>query len=755
MATDQVQVDAVASTLAATDPGPSQPHLVVTVHGIRTVGHWQERLGILLQQREPQIKTFHYKYGYFSVIAFLIPLLRWLVTRRFRHELKEQLKNYPKARIDIVAHSFGTHLVGWGLMGIAEDKRPSINTIVLAGSVLKNGFPWGKLIRDGKVRRVLNECGTQDWVLVINQLLVLGTGMAGLTGFTGMTGESLTNRFHCFGHSGYFQDAQRNPSDCFMQQWIAVLTTDAAVPSSPMPTSVSGLRLFLLQNAEPIKLVLWVTPLVLLVLLIYNLKTEADQQREAAQWAEEQVRRIREELRLRQNADAAERRIQAPPDPQLASVFSNADAKLTKPAPASMDLFGLLAELLHSQYVHRKEPEAKLIAAQIALAGKAMERLDAALAAWRKAWALHDQLLKQYPEASKLKNLGSFFPVIIAMVLLQQDLQANPVETLQQEDLKDALAYQKQMVRTAKEIEELGLPGRKVEGPAVTAYQAFAQTLGKRARFWEQFSSVLEKKIQETGTPHQALLFSTQAIEFLQTPLVHPVPPKTKLRLSLAYTKLAQIQQDMGQWNAARASFHKAVTFGEEAVQADRDDVRAWLQWAQTLTNLGHLESASTQDLAAETAWFERGLQVLRDAPATAKTVPAYHSRLTDLETVCSTNRSFLDAIEGAVTLTGSLAREGRHAIAANMAEELAQSDPKNAFLRLQVARCYVELVAALDRTTSKDLVANYALRAIENIQQALDLGYQQKNAAQIAASADWDPIRRLPEFQKLFEQRQ
>lgn len=62
-------------------------HLVVTVHGIRTFGGWQERLEALLtQDRSNQSGTqvVNYRYGYFSVLAFLIPPLRLLVVRRFR-----------------------------------------------------------------------------------------------------------------------------------------------------------------------------------------------------------------------------------------------------------------------------------------------------------------------------------------------------------------------------------------------------------------------------------------------------------------------------------------------------------------------------------------------------------------------------------------------------------------------------------------------------------------------------------------------
>jgi hypothetical protein len=59
--------------------------LVVTVHGIRTFGDWQERIeGMLLDHPNgSDVEVINYKFGYFSIVAFTVPFLRWLVVRRF------------------------------------------------------------------------------------------------------------------------------------------------------------------------------------------------------------------------------------------------------------------------------------------------------------------------------------------------------------------------------------------------------------------------------------------------------------------------------------------------------------------------------------------------------------------------------------------------------------------------------------------------------------------------------------------------
>ena len=64
-------------------------HIAVAAHGIRTHGGWQKRLENLLQQAGPEIEVYHFSYGCFSFLAFLVPFLRWLIIRRFRRELRD------------------------------------------------------------------------------------------------------------------------------------------------------------------------------------------------------------------------------------------------------------------------------------------------------------------------------------------------------------------------------------------------------------------------------------------------------------------------------------------------------------------------------------------------------------------------------------------------------------------------------------------------------------------------------------------
>ncbi len=87
-------------------------HLVITVHGIRTFGQWQEKLETLVESSNTgKINFVKIDYGYFSVIAFFLPFVRWFATKRIKRLLFGAITEQPWRRVDIVAHSFGTHLV--------------------------------------------------------------------------------------------------------------------------------------------------------------------------------------------------------------------------------------------------------------------------------------------------------------------------------------------------------------------------------------------------------------------------------------------------------------------------------------------------------------------------------------------------------------------------------------------------------------------------------------------------------------------
>lgn len=317
-------------------PG-SLRRLIITAHGIRAHGGWQVRLEKLIRKHDPEtiFKFRHLNYGFFSVLQYIIPPLRFLKVRWCTTKLEKLIIGKGWDRIDIVAHSFGTHLIGHSLRRLAKKKSFKIHTVILAGSVQRYNFPWDELIDgsgdgtgDEKVHRVVNECGRDDVVLLINQLFVFLTGAAGRFGFSGSLSDKFCNRYYPFGHSGYFKatpGSTMTNQDAFMSEnWLPLLLRDEelSIPEMPKERPFRDAVDWVFRNLEPIKLALLITPLLIFLLYILHQKNvavegtriamsataEANKQTKHAKEKEDETRNAleREKLALTQETAALE-----------------------------------------------------------------------------------------------------------------------------------------------------------------------------------------------------------------------------------------------------------------------------------------------------------------------------------------------------------------------------------------------------------------------------------------------------------------
>jgi hypothetical protein len=130
----------------------------------------------------------------------------------------------------------------------------------------------------------VNDCGIKDSVLLLSQFLVLFTGMAGRLGFNGGTGRNFRNRFFDCGHSGYFLGAKGQDDSFMTRYWLPLLASEAdpEIVDIRKSSAISGIYVTLLNNAEPIKLALYMTPVIAFSIWISGLYLEADRQRAEA-----------------------------------------------------------------------------------------------------------------------------------------------------------------------------------------------------------------------------------------------------------------------------------------------------------------------------------------------------------------------------------------------------------------------------------------------------------------------------------------
>ena len=215
-------------------------HIVVTVHAIRTYGEWQGRLEELVAERLRRQSTparplfCHYRYGFFSLLAFYFAPTRWLQVRRFRTDLERLIGRYPAVeRIDIFAHSFGTYLASWALCRNHAPRRCRALPISCSPEAFcRRTYPWLDWI-DRRVSRVVNECGDLDHVLLLNQLVVPFAGAGGLLGFQTFETRDLVQRYFQIGHSGYFEPRGGDANWFLSRYWVPIICGPPGAPLEP------------------------------------------------------------------------------------------------------------------------------------------------------------------------------------------------------------------------------------------------------------------------------------------------------------------------------------------------------------------------------------------------------------------------------------------------------------------------------------------------------------------------------------------
>ncbi|APW58787.1 hypothetical protein [Paludisphaera borealis] len=177
-------------------------HVVLLIHGIRTQADWGPMVRSKLEIAG-RIEVIPIKYGYFDVLRFWFPI--WTRRRPVEHvktqmrvALQRSRKTHPEAKLSIIAHSFGTYVIGEILQQGFDLK---VHRLILCGCVLPEVYPWHQL--QGRVNgEVVNECGKADIWPVLAKSLSWGYGASGTHGF----GAVLVNdRFHAGGHGQYFE----------------------------------------------------------------------------------------------------------------------------------------------------------------------------------------------------------------------------------------------------------------------------------------------------------------------------------------------------------------------------------------------------------------------------------------------------------------------------------------------------------------------------------------------------------------------
>lgn len=224
--------------------------IVVLIHGIHTDGAWQKNV----QKEFESVNGLHvHDLGYDVVTAAqLFGPFRSTPVNRIAREIRRIKDEEPKARISVIAHSFGTYIVSKIL-----ENHPDIrfDKIIMCGAIVSRSYPWDRNARDLSKSRIINDVGTKDIWPVIATCTTGGYGSSGRRGFQS---ASVTDRYFDYKHSDFFE-----PKNSHIRNYWKPIIETGLIPASDWDTKKGKTSFPILIASHP-----WIgRPLFFLIIL--------------------------------------------------------------------------------------------------------------------------------------------------------------------------------------------------------------------------------------------------------------------------------------------------------------------------------------------------------------------------------------------------------------------------------------------------------------------------------------------------------
>ena len=190
--------------------------LIVALHGIMSDAEWLLKLAPIASSNNWIYAPFYYGKKYPQILVSDSQKMEML--SEFREFIKNVSDKYDM-KPNIIAHSFGTYIVGNYLHSFNFEPPVKLNNIIFAGSILSTDFPWKQCVANGCVKSIYNEVTSNDpWVPHIDKTSWLKKdplfGPAGTEGFTDVHDRIINNYGSAFNHSNMLKD------DIFEKVWI-------------------------------------------------------------------------------------------------------------------------------------------------------------------------------------------------------------------------------------------------------------------------------------------------------------------------------------------------------------------------------------------------------------------------------------------------------------------------------------------------------------------------------------------------------
>ncbi|QNA89312.1 alpha/beta hydrolase [Massilia sp. Dwa41.01b] len=240
---------------------------LITVHGIRTHGHWQTKITDEVGKHNRNVESVEIKYGFFDLLSFAVPFLRKRTVRAAAKRILRHIDASIDREIYIVAHSFGTLIA---VEAVATLPQNRVGCLILCGSPLSSGFNLDPVVEASKL--TVNDCGTRDLILILSRLFIWGLGDAGRVGFVRENTDDFCNRYFSGGHDLYFKPYLR--LNLFYRRfWLNLFYPGGRPERFDDRTSFLGEDLIdaLLKLLDFVKPILCLIPFALLIAPVYFL----------------------------------------------------------------------------------------------------------------------------------------------------------------------------------------------------------------------------------------------------------------------------------------------------------------------------------------------------------------------------------------------------------------------------------------------------------------------------------------------------
>jgi hypothetical protein len=219
---------AVVTVFVREAPETRDVRWMLALHGMNTAGAWQEEFNWLLSRIFGRsVPVAIYKYGVVrpgAVLKFRQRTLMRGLNARIRRLSRETTKSGFGGVPDVIAHSFGTWLLGHALK---EDRTLRVGRVILTGCILRPDFDWALLFRRKQVQAVLCHSATKDGWARVAHYIIPDSGPSGSRGFNDR--ELVSHVVFSGGHhSDFFKD--KVMPGLFERVWQPFLTRPTGSP---------------------------------------------------------------------------------------------------------------------------------------------------------------------------------------------------------------------------------------------------------------------------------------------------------------------------------------------------------------------------------------------------------------------------------------------------------------------------------------------------------------------------------------------